>query len=173
MDDGRLIDAAGEVRLGVFSKPITAVNFRDYRLETPFGRPAGAWARRFGFNQFQFLGALSDRLAIGCAIADIKLAGTAFVYFYDPAAERLAERSFRLPLARGISVDQDPEHGRATLATSGGEIEMTAGSDPAFRRLRVRLAGGDAIDATFDEAHLRDVHWKGSRALWKIFCCTF
>ena len=147
----RLIDPDGNVRFGIFSEPIAEVNYRDYPLTTPLGRPAGWWARRFGFKQFQFLGALCEDLAVGCAIADIKYAGTAFVYVYEPAAKRIAEHSFQVPLGRGISFDQAPETGRATFRARGAEIEMTSGTTPCHRRLAVRLAGGLSIEAYFDE----------------------
>ncbi len=147
----RLIDSDGSVRLGIFSEPIADVNHRDYALTTPFGRPAGRWARHFGFNQFQFLGALCDDLVFGCAVADIKYVGTAFVYLYDPKARRLDEHSYRAPLGRGISFDQAPETGRAAVARRGVEIEMTSGASPLYRRLVARFAGGDSIEAYFDE----------------------
>src|SRR5262249_8897536 len=86
-----LVNAEGTGRLGSFSKPIALVNSRGYALTTPLGRTAGRWARHFGFNQFQFLGALCDELVFGCALANIKYAGTAFVYLYDPAAKRIVE----------------------------------------------------------------------------------
>ena len=99
------------MRLGIFSEPITEVNYRDYALTTPFGRPAGRWARHFGFNQFQFLGALSEELVFGCAIADIKYVGTAFMYLYEPSTRRLVEHSFRVPLGWGSVSTNRPKPG--------------------------------------------------------------
>ena len=148
---GRLIAADGNVRLGIFSEAIADVNYRDYALTTPFGRPAWRWARHFGFNQFQFLGALSEDLVFGCALADIKYAGTAFVYLYEPSSRRLAEHSFQAPLARGIRFDQAPETGRASLQSRRAQIEMRAGVAPHHRRLAVTVTGGPTIEAYFDE----------------------
>ena len=149
--DERLINPDGSVRLGIFAEPVAEVNYRSYVLTTPLGRPAGWWARYFGFKQFQFLGALCDELVFGCAIADIKLAGTAFVYFYEPSSGRFAERSFQVPLAWGISFDQSPETGRTTFRARGVEIEMSSGSAPAYRRLVAHLPAGLSIEARFDE----------------------
>jgi uncharacterized protein DUF2804 len=152
MPDERLIVSDGTVRLGIFNEPVAEVNYRDYVLTTPFGRPAGRWARHFGFKQFQFLGALCDELVFGCAIADVKYAGTAFVYLYEPATRRLVEHSFQMPLGLGIGFDQAPETGRATFRSRRAEIEMSAGSAPPHRRLTARVAGGPSIEAQFDEA---------------------
>jgi hypothetical protein len=148
---GRLIDADGNVRLGIFSAPIAEVNYRDYALTTPFGQPASRWARHFGFNQFQFLGALCDDLVFGCAIADIKYLGTAFVYLYEPSSKRLVERSFQTPLGAAIVLDQAPESGRAAFRSRRAQIEMSAGSSPSSRRLTAHIAAGISIEAFFDE----------------------
>ncbi len=148
----RLVDDAGEVRLGILTGPIAEVNYRDYRLLDPFGRPRGRWARHFGFNQFQFTGGLSEGMVFGCAIADVKIAGTAFVYCYDPRTRRFAERSFRRPLAVGLRLDQMPEQGGARLDGGRNRIAMSASEVPRQRRLVVDLACGLAIDATLDEA---------------------
>ena len=148
----RLVDEDGEVRVGVFSEPIAEVNYRDYRLLDPFGRRRGRWARRFGFNQFQFTGGLSEGLVFGCAIADMKIAGTAFVYCYDPRTRRFAEQSFRRPFGVGLHLDQTPEHGGARFEGGRNRITMSATETPRQRRLAADLACGLRIDATLDEA---------------------
>lgn len=148
---GRLIDRQGDARFGVFREPVSEVNFREYDLRTPMDRPASGLARYFGFNQFQFLGGVSESLIFGCALVDIRYVGQAFLYFYEPATRRMAEFSFRTPLAFGLHLDQRPEDGSATFRQGGNHFAMTATSDPRQRQLWVRLAGGVEIDAVFDE----------------------
>lgn len=152
MTTSNLIGSDGNVRQGIFTSAIDVVNYRDFNLRSPFGRPAGWWTRRFGFNQFTFLGALCDDIVFGCAIADIKYLATAFAYVYEPATRRLVEYSFQTPLARGAHIDQAPETGTAMFRRGGVAITLTSGAAPAHRRLRVRLAAGLEIDAYFDEA---------------------
>ncbi|MBI3768497.1 MAG: DUF2804 domain-containing protein [Deltaproteobacteria bacterium] len=158
----RLVDAAGDVRLGIFDAPVLEVNYRDYALTDPFGRPAGRLARRFGFNQFQFLGALSEELVFGCAITDLKYVGTAFAYCYEPATRRFAEWSFTQPLARATRFTQTPETGTCVFAARKARITMTGDANPSRRRLVATVgaaragdaatAGGAlAIDAVFHE----------------------
>jgi len=148
----RLINLAGDVQVGIFAEPIDEVNYRDFALSTPFGKRAGWLQRHFGFNQFQFLGALSEPVVFGCAMADIKYVGTAFVYCYEPSSRRFAEYSFRQPLARGLRFDQRPETGTSVFDAGGNRIAMTASTLPRHRRLLVQLRSGLAIDATFSEA---------------------
>ena len=154
-DDGRLIDPAGRVRVGIFAEPVTEVNHRDFTLRDPFGRRAGRLARRFAFNQFQFLGALSEALVLGCAIADVRYLGTAFVYFYEPTTRNLGEFSYRLPLGLGTRFNLTPESGTVSFKQGSNRIEMHALENPRRRRLVVTLGKGVEIDATFDEAQPR------------------
>jgi len=147
----RLVDEAGDVRLGTFGWPIHEVNYRDYALTTPFGRPAGRWARRFGFNQFQFLGALSESLVFGCAIADVKYVATAFAYCYEPATRRFAEFSFTQPLARRTRFTQTPEVGDCSFAARKARITMSGETQPPRRRLVAHVGDTLAIDAVFHE----------------------
>jgi hypothetical protein len=128
------------------------VNYRDYRLTDPFGRPRGRLARRFRFNQFQFLGALCDDLVFGCAIADLKVVGTAFVYCYDPRSRRFTDFGFTRPLALGTRLDQTPEQGTWSFRARRVRIEMAATAAPPERRLRVTVDPGLAIDALFSES---------------------
>jgi len=149
--DGRLVDDAGDVRLGIFAQPIHEVNYRDYALTTPLGRPARRWARRFGFNQFQFLGALSESLVFGCAIADVKYVGTAFAYCYEPATRRFAEFSFTQPLARRTRFTQTPESGDCVFAARKARVTMTGETLPPRRRLIAHVGDTLVIDAVFHE----------------------
>lgn len=148
---GRLINREGDARFGVFPEAVAEVNFRDYDLRTAMDRRRGALARHFGFNQFQFLGGMSDSLVFGCAIIDIRVVGQAFLYFYEPLTKRLVEFSFRTPLAVGTHFDQRPEDGSVTFRSGANRFAMTATSQPRQRQLWVRLAGGVEVDAVFDE----------------------
>jgi hypothetical protein len=148
----RLVNADGDVHVGIFAEAIDAVNYRDFDLRTPFGRAAGRLRRHFGFHQFEFLGALSETVVFGCAIADLKYVSTAFVYVYEPATRRFHEASFRTPLSAGVHCDQRPEAGSASFHSRGNRIVMTASRQPPARRLDVHLANGLAIEALFDEA---------------------
>jgi len=150
-DSNRLIDAAGNVRLGVFAEPIHEVNHRDCELTDPFGSPVGRLRRHFAFKQFQFLGALSEQLVFGCAIADVKYVATAFVYFYEPATRRLSEYSFKLPLGIGARLDQRPEDGTASFRSGKNRIVMSGSTSPRERKLTIHLASGVFAEALFSE----------------------
>jgi hypothetical protein len=147
---GRLIGREGDPRFGVFTEAVSEVNFRDYDLRSAMDRRRGPFARHFAFNQFQFLGGISESLLFGCAIVDIGLVGQAFLYLYEPLSRRLSEWSFRTPLAVGTNFDQRPEDGTATFRSGERRFAMTATSEPQQRQLWVRLPGVE-VDAVFDE----------------------
>ena len=147
----RLVDVAGHVRFGIFHEPVEEVNHRDFPLADAFGRRIGGLRRSFAFNQFEFLGAVSEDLVFGCAMADVKYAGTVFAYAYEPPTRRLHEYRFRRPLALGMRCSQLPESGRAVFRSGGHVVEMIAEPHLRRRRLRVQLAAGFAVDATFSE----------------------
>lgn len=152
---GRLINRQGDARFGVFREPVSEVNFRDYDLRTPMDRRLGPLARRLRFNQFQFLGGLSESLVFGCAIVDIGVVGQAFLYFYEPLTRRFAQFSFRSPLGIGTHFDQRPEDGSATFRSGANHFAMTATGQPRQRQLWVRLEQGVEVDAVFDEERIQ------------------
>jgi len=147
----RLIAPNGDVRIGIFAQPIDEVNHADYELLNPFGRRVGALRRYFAFNQFEFLGGLSEDLVFGVAIANVRYAGTAFVSVYDPRSKTFDEHSLRAPLAIGFNADLLPEHGTASVQIGRNRIRMSATTTPGRRDLHVDLPGRVTIEATFHE----------------------
>jgi len=151
MTPTRLVDGEGEVEVGIFSAPITEINYHDFLLTGPFGRRKGRLARHFAFKQFQFLGLLSERLVFGCALADLRYVGKAFVYLFDPETRRLRQWSYTTPLALGFRFDQRPETGSASFRRARKAISMTGHDAPKERRLRVDLDRRISVEATFGE----------------------
>ena len=146
-----LVLPSGDVRLGVFAEPIDHVNYTDFDLRTPMGRPAGALARRFGFNQFEFLGGFCDAVGFGVALADVRYAGTGFAYVHDRQTGHRVTASVTRPLGLGFDLVQTPETGTSRLDTRPLQVEMSA--IPGGRRLRAQ--GADlSIDAELDESAL-------------------
>lgn len=146
----RLIEA-GRVRVGIFDAPIDEVNHADFPLVDALDRHVGRLRRHFSFNQFEFLGGVSDELVFGCAIADVKYAGTAFVYAYRPLSGEMTSRSFRRPLAAGIWFDQQPESGVTEMRVGANFVQMRGHRQPCMRSLRVHLDDGFEIDAELSE----------------------
>ena len=145
----KLIDEQGNCRYGVFDIAVREVNYRDFRLTTPFGKPVNGLRKRLAFNQFQFLGGVSDELLFGCAIVSTKLLATAFVYFFRPSDGKRVEFSFKAPLSMGIEFDQRPEEGNCSFTQGGNRFAMSG--DVSGRRLEVTLKKGVTIDAHFSE----------------------
>ncbi len=147
----RLVDGDGEVQFGVFSGPVEEINGADYLLTDPFDRPV-SWLRRyFAYNQFQFIGALSPALVLGCAIVNIRYVGTAFVYLFEPSTRRFRHFSFRTPLALGTRFEPTPERGVVSFRAGRNRFKMTADPVARTRTLEVEVPGRVEIFATLHE----------------------
>lgn len=148
----QLIQPNGEPRFGIFGHPINDINVSDFRLFTPFGKPANCWQRWFGFNQFQYFGVISEQLILGCAIADTKVVGAAFCYLYQPQTGEMLSYSFKSPFARGCQFASSPDFGATTFSQGKLHIELVNKSQPKSRHLIVSLPKhGLHIDCHFIE----------------------
>lgn len=144
----QLIDPNGDVRLGYFSQPVEIINHKDYDLWTPLDRPAGWLQRQLGFNQFEFIGMLSDDLVIGAAISCIGYVTVAFAYVHDRQSGHSVTVQQKLPLRLGAHLVQTPESGISEFVGFGLRIEMSTLGNA--RRLRVR-SRKLTLDATISE----------------------
>ncbi len=139
------------MRVGIFTQPVVEVNYRDFALTDPFGKRVGRLARHFAFKQFQFLGFVSQKLVLACALADLKYVGKAFLYLYDPATRKIRQWSYTTPMALSLCFDQRPELGGASYRRGQVSISMRGYDHPKARHLRVEIARELSVDATFSE----------------------
>ncbi len=151
MEPGRLIDGSGQPRYGVLEAPVDLVNHQDFDLRNSMNWRRSRLARRWAYNQFQFIGLLSPELIVGCAIVDLRLVSNAFVYFYDVANDRLAEYSFIRPLGWGTYMEPAPDRGACYFDGGANRFEICATPQPRTRRLNVELASGESIFALMEE----------------------
>jgi hypothetical protein len=156
----RLVNADGNVITGIFAGSVPHVNGRDFNYRTPMGARQNALARHFHYKQFQYFGVLSGEVLAGCALAHTGYIGLAFVYVYDTRSRRMVSETFRLPLARGLTMSESPVCGETLLATRGADIRMSYARRPdgtLEKALSVRTAKGLNISAQLLEAAPFDV----------------
>ena len=147
----RLIQADGTPLYGLHEHGVEHINYLDYDLRTVMDRPRGQLAKRFGFNQFQFISLLCDDLIVGVAIVDLKLVSNAFVYLYEPGSQRFEEFSFLQPLARHTTIEPRPNSGLSEFRKGRNRISIQASRTPGIRHLQVELPGKVSINAHIDE----------------------
>ncbi|SFM11309.1 DUF2804 domain-containing protein [Marinobacter zhejiangensis] len=151
----KLIDDNGRVRTGVLQMPIDEVNYLDYDLRTVMDRPRSALARRWRFNQFQFVSAMGPDWLFGLAIVDLKLVSNAFFYLYDFRTGEMLERSLLQPLAWRTDIAPRPETGKAVFVQGSTRITI----EPGGSGRRVTVEDGNRINIdlqmTGDEDPLR------------------
>ena len=148
----RLIDAQGRVETGIFSDRITAINYRDFRLRTAMGKPAGAFRRWFGFNQFQFCSVISPDVILGVAIAHPRLATVSFAYFYQPSTRKLFRYNLKtLPIGGMVQLSQRPYEGEWAFSMGKYQCRMWFDPDSNSRRVVLKTRDGAAADFSFSE----------------------
>ncbi len=141
-----LIDKdSGIPEFGLFSRPVNKINFEDYSYFSPMGRKVGQLSKKFAFKEFQFIGVLSEKLIIGCAIADIKYASNAFIYFFDPISKELEEFSFINPLSGKTVLSRRPNEGTSSFKNGRNSFEIKVLS-PTERQLSVKLKRGEEVN---------------------------
>ncbi|MEH6562860.1 MAG: DUF2804 domain-containing protein [Marinobacter sp.] len=149
MTTKKLINDKGHITPGVLSQPVDEINYLDYDLRTVMDRPRSKLARRWRFNQFQFVSATGPGWVFGMALVDLKLLGNGFFYLYDFASGQMLEQSFMSPLALSTRIEPYPEHGCASF--SKGEVSMRIRPFVGGRSISVSAPGGIRVELTLKE----------------------
>ncbi len=147
----QLIQTNGQPVYGVFPNGVEQLNYLDYDLRTTMDRKRSTLAKRFGFNQFQFISFVSDQLIVGVAVVDLKLVSNAFLYLYEPATGKFEEFTFLQPFARNTFIEPYPNNGTSEFKQGKNRIRISASTTPGVRKVEVNLAGKVKIEATIDE----------------------
>lgn len=147
-----LIKKNGQPSFGVFADSVGEINHMDYDLRNAMDKRLSKLAKRFKYNQFQFIGFTSPELIVGIAIVDLKFASNCFVYAYQPTTEKFEEFSFIQPFAINTTMSPRPNDGAASFVKSGNKITINATHVPRLRSVNVELANGFKVDAIIDES---------------------
>jgi len=148
----QLIDEHGQPLFGRFDIPVSDINFRDFDLKTPMGKPIHPKKREQRFNQFQFVSITAEPLFIGLAIVRLRYASHAFMYLYDHADGRWSEHRFTRPFGRGLRFGQQPNQDTVSFIKGRNRLTIKATNRPGVRQLKVSMADGTKIRASIDES---------------------
>ena len=147
--------AHGRPPFGLLSEPVGPVERDAFELRKPTGGKAGWWSRRFGFKHFQYMGAVSHDLFVGCAIADAGLVVNVFAYMFDPRTRRMQKRGWESVLGRGFRYNPDPDRGVSRFSSRHGSVTMRAerGTDgeTQAKTLQVEFGSDLLIDLSFED----------------------
>jgi hypothetical protein len=147
-----LINKDGQPSFGVFPGSIGEINHMDYDLRNAMDRRLSKLAKRFKYNQFQFIGLTSPELIVGIAIVDLKFASNCFVYAFRPETEQFEEFSFIQPFALGTQMSPKPNDGSCSFSKGANKVVISATNTPRLRSVKVELASGFKVDAIIDES---------------------
>lgn len=145
----KLIDENGKITPGLLDHPVEAINYLDYDLRTVMDRPRSRLAKKWRFNQFQFVSAMGSGWVFGMALVDLKLVANGFFYLYDFETGTLYEQSFLQPFGGGVRIEPHPEHGMATFIK--GEVALRIVAAAGGRNVTVTAPGGIRVDLELKE----------------------
>jgi hypothetical protein len=111
-------------KYGIFTEEVEKINYKDYLLLSPLGSKKNSIQKYFAYNQFQYLGGVSEDLIFGVAIADLKLLSNAFYYIYLPKEKKILSKSIKSPFALGTKFTDQPEIGEVKFDFLGTKVKM-------------------------------------------------
>lgn len=148
-------NANGRPPFGILAEPVGPLQRDAFELRNPMGGKAGWLARTLGFKHFQYMGAVSDGLYVGCAIADTGLVTTVFAYVFDPESGRMQKRGWQTWRGKGFTYNADPDSGESRFESKLGTVIMKARRDAAsgqqLKSLLVDLNNDLQIDLHFED----------------------
>ncbi len=145
----KLIQSDGQPTFGYFDLTPQVINGEDFDYRKPMGGRQNRVRKWLDYNQFQYIGVVSDELLVGCALGDFRYLAMAFVYTYEPESKRLSEFAVKLPFGRGVSLTNRPLDGVSTVTSGANSIQMSANPETSEVRLDVNLTSGLQVDARF------------------------
>jgi len=150
-----LINSHGKPYLGRFSQPVNEINVENADYRTPMNKRAGAWKKHFNFKRFQYFGGISDEIIFGCALADVRYVGAAFVYVYRLSDGAMKTWQYKTPLAFGMNLTNRPDNGVSTFKLGQKKINMAYALNSQEERrksLSVEFGTSLNIDASMRES---------------------
>ncbi|KZY65664.1 MULTISPECIES: DUF2804 domain-containing protein [unclassified Oleiphilus] len=119
-----LINSHGKPHLGRFKHAVNEININDADYRTPMNKRANKWQRHFNFKRFQYFGGISGDLIFGCALADLRYLGAAFVYIYRTSDKKMLTWQFKKPFALGLDMTNRPDNGISSFKSGKHSIKM-------------------------------------------------
>lgn len=120
----RLVKDDGFIKPGIIKEAITCVNYRDYKLETPMGRPLPGVLKNIRFNQFHFIGVMGPEVMVGLAVVDLKLIASGFFYVFDRIKNVIIESGKLQPFGRNVSIGLNPDTPASFFHANGLHIKI-------------------------------------------------
>jgi len=131
---GPLLDTQGKLtQVGWSRKPLLDCNLenaRFYKIRQ---------LQRFRIKRWDYYAVFTPNRFFSVTIADLGYAGNIFVYTLDFTMGELHEEGLVIPLAKGISLERNPEAGEASFKNDKVSLHFQA--DGEERRLNVDWAG--------------------------------
>jgi hypothetical protein len=131
---GPLLDDQGRLaQVGWCRQPLLDCNLEQARFYALRG------FQRFRMKRWDYYAIFTPQRFFSATIADLGYAANIFVYTLDFGSGDLHEEGLVVPLARGVSLERNPESGIASFVNASASLRFEAGEKE--RRVSVRWPG--------------------------------
>lgn len=119
----RLIDENGRVNYGIYSSPISEIDYRQFTLKTPMGLRIPNIIKGLMEKRFIFFGISGDDIIAGLALIDMKYLASGFFYGYDRKRENMVDRR-KISHPFTIQIKPNPEEPEGSFSSSKLNIKI-------------------------------------------------
>lgn len=120
-----LVNALGKPHFGWIKEPIGNVNYLDFPLTNTMDKLQGLSSKKRKFNQFHFIGVLSEDFMAGIAIVDLKLVSNCFFYVWTKESGLLVEKSVISLMGVGTKISTEPDSAQSIFSWLGTQATIT------------------------------------------------
>ena len=148
----KLIQPNGKPHYGIVAEPWSEINHQDFDFRTPMGKKVSRLGKKLGYNHFQYLGVISDKLIFGCAQVDMRMGGIIFCYVFNVETKELKEWQFKDIGWWGTKTVNTPTQGISHFKRGNKHIQFINQAIPREKRLVISFPGELEVDVMFSEA---------------------
>ncbi|WP_284377843.1 DUF2804 domain-containing protein [Litoribrevibacter albus] len=120
----KLINANGKPQYGWIKEPVSEVNYLDFPLTTTMDKQLSVSSKKRKFNQFHFIGVLTEDFMAGLAIVDLKLVSNCFFYVWTKEQGLLIEKSVISPFGLGARLSSSPDEANSHFSFMGTKASI-------------------------------------------------
>lgn len=121
----KLVNAVGKPYFGWIKEPVGDVNYLDFPLTNTMDKLQSLSSKKRKFNQFHFIGVLTEEFMAGIAIVNLKLVSNCFFYVWTKDEGLVVEKSVISPLGIGTNISTTPDFAESKFSWMGTQASIS------------------------------------------------
>ena len=137
----KIVDDKGDVIFGLFNRPVTLINGKDYVYFDEMDREVRGRKKLRKIHKFNFFGIISEQRIIGLAVVDLSYLGNAFIYLYDRKNKKIYEHNYKSPFSKGVTFTDYTGKGKISYINGKTKFIVNQQIEKNIREVAVNLQG--------------------------------